>query len=78
VTANAVLAGQLLGRSRTGSSQVNVAIAGTASSGIPPHEQWLYRNNVALKMVRDGIEDLRHGRVRDLGSFAKHAVDDNG
>lgn len=77
MTGTALIARHKLERSQTGSSSVGVII-GAASSGVPPHEQWLYRveNKVALKMVRDGIADLRQGRVRDLGSFAKHVEDD--
>lgn len=43
---------------------------------IPAREAWLFKNKAALKMVLEGIEDARAGRVRSLGSFAKYADDD--
>ena len=43
---------------------------------IPARELWLYQNKKALKMVMDGIEDAKAGRVRSLGSFANYADDD--
>lgn len=68
---------KLIGDSRAGSSGVPVS-GGAAAGGktaIPRRELWLHRNKAALQMVRDGIEDARQGRVRDLGSFAQYADD---
>ena len=43
---------------------------------VPMHELWLYRNSRALKMVVKGLEEAREGKLKDLGSFEKHADDD--
>jgi hypothetical protein len=40
---------------------------------IPARELWLYQNKKALKMVMDGIEAAREGRVTKLGDFSKYA-----
>lgn len=40
---------------------------------IPAREMWLYQNKKALKMVLDGIEDVKAGRVSKLGDFSKYA-----
>ena len=42
---------------------------------IPAYEAWLWENPVALAAVRKGLAESRAGRVRYLGSFAKHAKD---
>ena len=43
---------------------------------VPAHEAWLYKNPDALAKVRRGLADAASGKLRDLGSFAKHADDD--
>lgn len=40
---------------------------------IPKREMWLYQNKKALKMVLDGIEDAKAGRVKRRPSYAKYA-----
>jgi len=40
---------------------------------VPVREIWLRRNPVARKKVREGLAEAAEGRVRNLGSFAKHA-----
>jgi hypothetical protein len=39
---------------------------------IPASERWLYQNENALKRIQAGIADAKAGRLRSLGSFAKH------
>lgn len=43
---------------------------------VPLHEVWLYKNKGALESVRHGIEEAGRGKVRAIGSFAKHAKDE--
>lgn len=40
---------------------------------IPEREAWLYENESAIAQVRAGLADASEGRVRKVGSFAKHA-----
>ena len=42
---------------------------------VPAHEAWLYKNPRALAKVRTGLAQAARGKLRDLGSFAKHAKD---
>lgn len=73
-----------LASSRAGTSELRISGTRSGSSPIPddipgrvpPRERWLYKNKIALKLVRDGIDDIRNGRVQDLGSFAQYASDD--
>lgn len=39
-------------------------------------EHWIYKNPVALAALRQGIEDAKAGRIKDRGSFAKYAKED--
>jgi hypothetical protein len=43
---------------------------------IPAAEAWLFKNKRALELVRRGLADAAAGDVRDLGSFAQYADDD--
>ena len=43
---------------------------------VPAHEAWLYKNPGALTKVRTGLAQAARGKLRALGSFAKHADDD--
>ncbi|CAN5881203.1 hypothetical protein BH11GEM1_BH11GEM1_23220 [soil metagenome] len=40
---------------------------------IPAHERWLWQNHDAMQSLARGKEDVREGRVFDLGSFAEYA-----
>ena len=40
---------------------------------LPEQEQWLWQNPTALASVQRGIEQVRAGEVRSLGSFAQFA-----
>ena len=42
---------------------------------VPARERWLFLNKTARGKVLRGLEDAAAGRVRSLGSFAKHARD---
>lgn len=42
---------------------------------VPLHEVWLYKNKATLDSVLRGIEDAKRGKVKRIGSFAKHADD---
>lgn len=44
-------------------------------ASVPAHEAWLYKNPSALAKVRTGLAQATRGKLRDLGSFAKHAKD---
>lgn len=39
-------------------------------------DHWIYKNPKALKSLMKGIKDTEEGRLLDLGSFAKYAIDD--
>ncbi len=40
---------------------------------IPARERWLFENKTARDRVLRGLADAAAGRVRPLGSFARHA-----
>ena len=40
---------------------------------IPAKERWLFDNPTAQNRVKRGLADVTSGRVRSLGSFARHA-----
>ena len=40
---------------------------------VPAAEAWLWKNPVALKAVRQGLEDSAGGKLVERGSFAKYA-----
>jgi hypothetical protein len=42
---------------------------------IPAREKWLYENPKALAAVKRGLDQSKKGKVKSLGSFAKHAKD---
>jgi hypothetical protein len=44
---------------------------------IPAREKWLFDNKVALKSVKQGLEDAKAGKLHDLGSFAKYLDEDD-
>lgn len=44
---------------------------------IPAREKWLFDNKVALKSVKQGIEDVKGGKLHDLGSFAQYMDEDD-
>ena len=44
---------------------------------IPAREKWLFDNKVALKSVKQGIEEARGGKLHDLGSFAQYLDEDD-
>ena len=43
---------------------------------IPAYEVWLFKNAKALGAVKKGLQDAKAGRVKQLGSFAKFADED--
>lgn len=43
---------------------------------IPAREKWLFENKPALAKIKRGLQQSAKGKVRKIGSFAKH-VDDN-
>lgn len=45
-------------------------------SEIPSEELWLFENKSALRMVEQGLEDAKAGRVTKKGSFSKYADDE--
>jgi len=40
---------------------------------IPARERWLFKNSTARNRTLRGLADAGAGRVRSLGSFARHA-----
>ncbi|MBI4023484.1 MAG: hypothetical protein HY360_00790 [Verrucomicrobia bacterium] len=40
---------------------------------IPAYEAWVWENPDTLAAIRKGLAESRVGKVRYLGSFAKHA-----
>jgi hypothetical protein len=43
---------------------------------IPASEAWLYRNETAIASLRRGLAEAAAGKTRVIGSFARHAGDD--
>ncbi|HSX11738.1 MAG TPA: hypothetical protein VLF94_08495 [Chlamydiales bacterium] len=43
---------------------------------IPAHELWLYKNPKALRIVEEGLQQSKEGKVRSRGSFAKYVDSD--
>lgn len=44
---------------------------------VPAREAWLWRNPEARESVLRGLEEAKRGELKDLGSFASHAGEDN-
>ena len=40
---------------------------------IPAREKWLFKNNVALKQVKKGLQDSAKGKVSKRGDFSQYA-----
>jgi hypothetical protein len=45
---------------------------------IPANEAWLYKNPDAIAGVMKGIEDVKAGKIKSRGSFAKYLEQDEG
>ena len=43
---------------------------------IPAREKWLFNNDVALRAVKAGLEQVAAGKTRSLGSFAQYVDED--
>ena len=43
---------------------------------VPAKEHWIYKNPAALASLMRGIEDAKAGRIKNRGSFAKYAKED--
>ena len=44
---------------------------------IPAHEQWLFKNQEAAKLVQAGLEDMKKGRlVKTKENFSKYTEED--
>ncbi len=44
---------------------------------IPAYEAWLFKNKEAMKLVQEGLEDIRKGRlVKAKEDFSKYLDDD--
>ena len=44
---------------------------------IPAYEQWLFKNKEAAKLVQDGLEDMKQGRVKKANEdFSKYTGSD--
>lgn len=43
---------------------------------VPAKEHWIYKNPAALASLMQGIEDAKAGSIKDRGSFAKYAKED--
>lgn len=39
---------------------------------MPAREKWLWENEIALKQVKQGLQDSAKGKVKARGSFAKY------
>jgi hypothetical protein len=44
---------------------------------IPAREKWLFDNKPALKAVKQGLEEVKKGKLHDLGDFAKYSDEDD-
>jgi hypothetical protein len=44
---------------------------------IPAKEHWIYKNPEALASMMKGIKEVEEGKLNDLGSFAKYAIEDD-
>jgi len=44
-------------------------------TAVPQDEAWLYRNREASESVRNGLDQLKRGEIRSLGSFGEYAAD---
>jgi hypothetical protein len=42
---------------------------------IPLHERWIWQNTSSMQSFMRAKEDVRNGRIVDLGSFAQYADD---
>lgn len=51
----------------------NIVSTSDPLATIPAAERWLWQNSDAMQMLAQGKEDVRAGRVHDLGSFAQYA-----
>ena len=51
----------------------NIASTSDPLATIPEAERWLWQNHEAMQMLSQGKEDIRAGRIYDLGSFAQFA-----
>jgi hypothetical protein len=40
--------------------------------GIPSHERWLWQNVESMESFKRAKEDVRAGRVHELGSFSQY------
>ena len=43
---------------------------------IPAREKWLFKNEKALKQVKQGLSDSAQGKLKDKGSFARFIEDE--
>jgi hypothetical protein len=43
---------------------------------VSARDHWIYKNPKALSSLMEGIEDAKAGRIKDRGSFAKYAKED--
>lgn len=39
-------------------------------------DHWIYKNPKVMADLQEAFEDVKQGRVRDLGSFAQYAVEE--
>ena len=53
------------------------SVTGELPIVISAREAWLWRNPVALRSVRAGLEEARQGQTESLGSFADFAAIDD-
>ena len=43
---------------------------------IPASEHWIYTNPEVMTKLQQGLSDIKKGKVKSLGSFAKYATED--